>query len=79
MSSSFASGFLETGDTELQAELLAAAGDKARILGISEDGLWWVIELPDYVAPDGRGWVSAGYVNAANADDVPVIATPPLP
>jgi heat shock protein HslJ len=58
---------------------LAAAGDKALILGISEDGLWWVIELPTYVAPDGRGWVSAGYVTATNADDVPVIETPPLP
>jgi heat shock protein HslJ len=58
---------------------LASPGDKARILGISEDGLWWVVELPTYVAPDGRGWVSAGYVIATNADDVPVIETPPLP
>jgi heat shock protein HslJ len=58
---------------------LASAGDKALILGISEDGLWWVVELPTYVAPDGRGWVSAGYVIATNADDVPVIETPPLP
>jgi heat shock protein HslJ len=58
---------------------LAAAGDQALILGISEDGLWWVVELPTYVAPDGRGWVSAGYVSATNADDVPVIETPPLP
>ena len=58
---------------------LANAGDRALILGISEDSLWWVVELPTYVAPDGRGWVSAGYVNATNADDVPVIETPPLP
>jgi len=58
---------------------LAAAGDKAQILGISEDSLWWVVELPTYVAPDGRGWVSAGYVVATDADDVPVIETPPLP
>ena len=58
---------------------LAAAGDRALILGVSEDGLWWVIELPTYVAPDGRGWVSAGYVIATNADEVPVIETPPLP
>lgn len=58
---------------------LAANGDKARILGISEDGLWWVVELPTYVAPDGQGWVSAGYVVATNANDVPVIETPPLP
>jgi heat shock protein HslJ len=58
---------------------LAAAGDQALILGISEDGLWWVVELPTYVAPDGRGWISAGYVEATNADDVPIIETPPLP
>ncbi len=58
---------------------LAAAGDKALILGISEDGLWWVVELPTYVAPDGRGWISAGYVIATNADDVATIETPPLP
>ncbi len=58
---------------------LAVAGDKALILGVSEDGLWWVVELPTYVAPDGRGWISAGYVTATNADDVPIIETPPLP
>ena len=58
---------------------LASAGDRALILGVSEDGLWWVVELPTYVAPDGRGWVSGGYVTATNADEVPVIETPPLP
>jgi len=58
---------------------LASAGDTALILGVSEDGLWWVIELPTYVAPDGRGWISAGYVIATNADEVPVIEAPPLP
>jgi heat shock protein HslJ len=65
--------------TEFPSYGLANAGDRALILGISEDNLWWVVELPTYVAPDGRGWVSAGYVNASNADDVPVIETPPLP
>ncbi|MFC1996708.1 META domain-containing protein [Chloroflexota bacterium] len=58
---------------------LASAGDRAIILGVSEDGLWWVVELPTYVAPDGRGWISAGYVIATNADDMPVIETPPIP
>lgn len=65
--------------TEYPSYGLAAAGDKALILGISEDGLWWVVELPTYVAPDGRGWVSAGYVVVTNADDVLIIETPPLP
>ena len=58
---------------------LAKKGDKALILGVSADGAWWVIELPTYVAPDGRGWVSAEYVTATNADNVAVIEAPPLP
>jgi heat shock protein HslJ len=58
---------------------LANPGNIALILGVSADGAWWVIELPTYVAPDGRGWVSADYVIATNADGVPVIEAPPLP
>jgi heat shock protein HslJ len=58
---------------------LAKKGDKALILGVSADGAWWVIELPTYVAPDGRGWVSAEYATATNADNVAVIEAPPLP
>ncbi|HBY06528.1 MAG TPA: hypothetical protein DEH22_01560 [Chloroflexi bacterium] len=58
---------------------LAKKGDKALILGVSADGTWWVIELPTYVAPDGRGWVSADYVTVTNAEGVPVIEPPPLP
>jgi uncharacterized protein YraI len=52
-------------------------GRTARVVGISEDGLWWAISIP--VAPDGTGWVSGGWVTVANADSVPVLPTPPLP
>ncbi len=52
-------------------------GSTARVVGVSEDGLWWAISIP--VAPDGTGWVSGGWVTVANADGVPVLPTPPLP
>jgi heat shock protein HslJ len=58
---------------------LAQPGDQALITGVSSDRSWWVIQLPDYVAPDERGWVSADFVNATNAEGVPVIEPPPLP
>lgn len=49
----------------------------ALVTGKSEDGLWWAISVP--VAPDGNGWVSAGWVTVSNADSVPVLPTPPVP
>jgi uncharacterized protein YraI len=52
-------------------------GRTALVTGKSEDGLWWAINVP--VAPDGNGWVSAGWVTVANADGVPVLPTPPVP
>jgi uncharacterized protein YgiM (DUF1202 family) len=54
-------------------------GQTANAIGRSADSAWWVIELPNYVAPDGRGWVSADYVTVSNAEDVPIIEAPPLP
>ena len=47
------------------------------IVGVSEDGAWWVAHVPS--APNEQGWVAAAYVEATNADNVPVIAAPPLP
>jgi hypothetical protein len=47
------------------------AGQSAEITGKSADGGWWQIYFTG--APDGRGWVSAYYVNAQNADNVPVV------
>ncbi len=38
---------------------------------------WWAISVP--VAPTGAGWVSAGWVKVQNADNVPVLPTPPVP
>lgn len=52
-------------------------GQSAIVVGKSEDGQWWAISVP--VAPTGAGWVSAGWVSAQNANDVPVLPTPPPP
>lgn len=52
-------------------------GQTALVNGRSEDGQWWAISVP--VAPDGNGWVSAGWVTVANADNVPTLPTPPVP
>jgi heat shock protein HslJ/uncharacterized protein YraI len=59
--------------------LIGAAnrGDSATIVGRSEDGRWWVVEVPSL--PGGVGWVSADFVTAVNAENVPVVPAPPVP
>jgi probable enterotoxin D len=49
-------------------------GNSTQVVGVSEDGLWWVINVPDAV--NGQGWVSAGYVQAENTEGVPTIPAP---
>ena len=39
--------------------------------------MWWAVSVPS--APNEQGWVAAGYVEATNADSVPVVAAPALP
>jgi hypothetical protein len=39
--------------------------------------LWWQVKIPTSFAPDGLGWVSAGYVTTANSSAVPTVATTP--
>ena len=53
-----------------------AFGETGTITGVSEDGQWWVVEAPNQA--DGQAWVSASFVDAANAGDVPVVETPEL-
>lgn len=55
---------------------IAQAGGSARVIGVSEDGLWWVVRLdPEYVGA-GYGWVEAQYTEAINVDGVQVIENP---
>ena len=58
---------------------LAPKGASGKVVGVSEDGGWWAVELPTTIAPDGIGWVSADWVNAENTENVPVIPPGELP
>jgi uncharacterized protein YraI len=53
------------------------AGSLAGVVGKSEDGLWWALNMP--VSATGKGWVSGDYVTASNVDSVPVMPAPPVP
>jgi heat shock protein HslJ len=55
----------------------ARNGDSGTIVGRSEDSRWWVVDAPSL--PGGVGWVSSDFVSATDADDVPVVPSPPLP
>ena len=57
----------------------AAPGATGQVTGKSQDGAWWQVKVPTTVAPDGLGWVSAGYVIPQNTESVPVVAAPPAP
>jgi heat shock protein HslJ len=52
-------------------------GTEGQIIGRSADGLWWV--TPVRSAPNGQGWVSADFILATGAENVPIIPAPPLP
>lgn len=56
---------------------VAPYGTEGEIIGRSADGAWWVVAVP--TAPGGSAWVSADFVAASDADDVPIIAAPPPP
>lgn len=58
---------------------IASIGATGVVIGRSEDSTWWVIRLPTSIASDGRGWVSATYVEVNNVENVPVMEPPPLP
>lgn len=56
---------------------IAPQGTTATIIGRSQDSQWWVANAA--ASPTGLGWVSAAFVAVENVENVPVIATPPLP
>jgi heat shock protein HslJ/uncharacterized protein YraI len=57
---------------------VVSIGTTGEVIGISEDGEWWVVKVSIEYAPDGRGWVHGDFVRVSNAGEVPVIPTPPL-
>ncbi len=58
---------------------VASPGDTAELVGKSPDGGWWTVAVSTALSADGQAWVSANYVTAYNAENVPVINPPPLP
>lgn len=55
----------------------AQFGAQLELIGRSLDGTWWT--TPVQGAPNGRGWVNAAFVDAFNADALPIMAAPPPP
>lgn len=69
---------LRTGPGEVYPIIgIAPFGAEGVITGRSADGQWWVVFVP--TAPNSQAWVSAQFVAATNAENVPVIAAPPTP
>ena len=56
---------------------ILGAGESAEVVGISADGMWWAIKLPD--TSNEFGWVANEFVVTRNTDNVPVMVAPPLP
>lgn len=56
---------------------VAPLGTKLELTGRSVDGNWWVTPITN--GPNGRGWVSASFVDAFNTSALPIVGAPPLP
>jgi uncharacterized protein YraI len=72
--------YVRTGPaTNFPAYGIAPAGNTGRVIGKSEDGLWWVVRLNPENVGAGYGWVMAQYTQASNVENVQTITTPPAP
>lgn len=56
-------------DNQIVARM--SAGQTAEVRGVSRDGLWWQINIPNGQA--GLGWVAQSDVIAENIENVPVV------
>ncbi len=66
--------------TNYPAYGVAPQASQSIVLGVSEDGLWWVVQIPTTYASLGYGWVFGENTWVENIpEDLPVIQTPPLP
>jgi heat shock protein HslJ len=54
----------------------APLGESGRLIGISEDGDWYVVDAPGQ--PDGQVWVAADFITTTNAANLPVVPAPSL-
>ena len=58
---------------------VAPIGASAVAIGISADGMWYQIQIPVEISPDGIGWVNANYVITSNTENLPVTQSPYCP
>jgi len=58
---------------------LAQKGTTGEVIGVSEDGKWWVVRIPTNLVGSGQGWVSVDWVQTSGTENVPVIPAPPAP
>jgi uncharacterized protein YgiM (DUF1202 family) len=52
-------------------------GSTVKVVGISEDKLWWVIDMPEQYG-GSQGWIEVVYCYAARVADIKTIPAPPL-
>lgn len=55
---------------------IAPAGASGRVIGVSEDGQWWVVRINPENVGVGFGWVQAQFTQASNVSDVQTIENP---
>ena len=65
--------------TQFPSYGVAAKGAKGEVIGVSDDGDWWVVKMPVDIAPDGMGWVSCEYVHIDGGENAPIVPPPPMP
>ncbi len=69
--------FLRTGPgTNYPYVGAAPFGETGEIIGVSEDGQWWLAAAPNM--PGGQVWGSAAFIEVQNTEGVPVVQAPAL-
>ncbi len=56
---------------------VAPPGSTAQVVGRSEDGQWWALQVEG--APNDVAWVTAQFVDVTGGDSVPILPAPPTP
>ena len=69
--------FLRTGPgTNYPTVGAAPFGATGEIIGVSQDGEWWLAHTPNL--PGGQAWAAAQFVEATGTESVPVVAAPAM-
>jgi uncharacterized protein YraI len=63
-------------DTTYASYGIAPKGMRFEVVGVSEDGGWWVVKIPTQYVGTGQGWVSDDFVKTDNIGGVPVVPAP---